>query len=237
MASVLDSITVPVHVVPVASKLDTAIKYSHLFVSIAVCILCAALSLLAYHANQSLTKAGAIMVDAASAVKSSQLLIKQSSYLVLNAGLTMNQLRAESLKEGVVLDQTNKQVSKTLTDLDTFVTTSTKGEATLLTTANETVQKVQPVLSEAHTTLQTTTQAVASLQTVTKSLNKVVSDPSIPASLKAAQKASESIATAMSNVSDMTADGKAYLHHLLHPKWCRSIANWSLAVVHALNPL
>lgn len=211
-------------------KLDTIIKFTHLLLGIALCTLCMVISLFVYHVNQSLTKADALVVDTSATVKRADLLIKQASYLTLQSGLTMNQVRLESIHESLVLDQTNKQVSKTLTDLDSFVLTSTQGESKLLATANETVQNVNPVLIQSQDTL-------ASLQVAAVGLGKLIADPSIPKTLQAVQKSSEATEMTMNNVADTSADVKQYVHHLLHPKWTRSVANWTLAVGHALNPL
>lgn len=68
------------------------------------------------------------------------------------------------------------------------------------------------------------------LQTTTRDLDTLVSDPANKKTLK-------SFADGSAALAATAQDGQQFVHKLLHPTWAHRIWNGSLAVVHALNPL
>lgn len=194
------------------------------------CTLCIFLTVLARTTTKTVAKLDTVVTDTDSVVKRVGLIEKQTEYLIQNAGLAANQARLASLKEAVMLDSVNSQVALTLGNLNQFIVSSRTGEVDLLETTRQTVQGVQPVLAQSQI-------AVEQLKTTLYSVNKLVSDPALPATLANVQATTAATTVAMSNVSSTTADIKQVVRNYLHPSWPHRIFSWGLAVVHALNPL
>jgi pyruvate kinase len=195
----------------------------------AVTFMCSAFGYLAVSSLHTLQHVNAVLEDVDHTVKRTDLLVKQSSYLVLNAGLTANQLRKASITQTAMLETMNAHIDKTLVDIDHLVITTGQNEAALVNTSNETVKQVQPVLHESQ-------KAVAALTKAIGDVDKVAADPNIPKTIQNVQDATKATASAMSNVSTTTHEFGDAVHQWLHPKWLTSTANWSLKVVHALSP-
>lgn len=180
--------------------------------------------------TKSVTNVDQMITDADSAVKRAELLEKQTEYVVLKIGITADQLNKQSIKESKALDLVTQQIQLTLGHVDSFVTTSTANESTLLATTQQTAQNIQPILIES--------KAVAvELHSTLQSVNKLVSDPALPIVLKNVQDTTKATSVAMKNVDDTSADVKQVVHNYLHPTWPHKIFSWTLLVVHALNPL
>lgn len=124
---------------------------------------------------------------------------KNFDYLILNLGLTANVARQASLKELAVLDTVNASLQKTVDNTNkTLVSTNaavTKAGA-LIVTLNQTAKDVQP--------------ALAASTAAMDSLNKVVSNPAIPASIAHVDSMTGSGAKVMQDVADKT-------HKIVHP--------------------
>ena len=110
----------------------------------------------------------------------------------------------------------------TLGHVDSFVIAGTNS-------INLTSMNTQPVLAEAHNSL-------AELTVSLTSLNKVVADPAIPATLKATQKAAEATADSMVEVKAMATEGHQWLHSMLHPTWPGRAYHTGLDLLRSLKP-
>lgn len=197
---------------------------------IAVCTLCIYISILAHKLTATVTKLDSVITDVDSTVKRVDLLTKQTSYLILQLGVTSDQVRKQSLKESKSLDVITSQIQSTLGHLDGLVVTSTKNEAELTQTANQTLQSLQPTIVQSQI-------ALAGLTTSLDSLNIVISNPDIPATLKAAKGATEATQTTMTNVAETSSDVHEAVHHYLHPGWVNSTVTWVLRIANVFNPL
>lgn len=124
---------------------------------------------------------------------------KNFDYLILNLGLTANVAKQASQKELLVLDQLNTAIQKTVdnTNKTLISTNATVNKAgALIVTLNQTAKDVQP-------TLAASTAAI-------EAVNKVVSDPAIPATIKHVDDMTGSGAKVMQDAADET-------HRLVHP--------------------
>lgn len=215
----------------------------------AVVFLCVQFGLLLHHANQTLTKLDPIVSSLGTVTANINKTLDEinrpcgghaSCGSLADLNKTLGTLRGvlgvvevAAKHENDQLYALDAQERVLYSDLHTTLVAgqNTLGRsADLLTTANTTVQGLQPVLAE-------TEIAVAQLQTTLGSVNTLVTDPDIPKTLAAVQKTSEQTAATMGNINKTSSDVKDAVHSYLHPSWPHRIFSWSLAVVHALNPL
>lgn len=172
-------------------------------VMFSVCFMCIAAGIFINHTNTTVTNLGSkvstTIDDVDSTVKRTDLLARQASYLVLNAGLTADQLRKASIKETVMLDTTNATLLKTLTDVDDLVVTS-----------RQTVKDVQPVLEQTKTT-------IATLDSTAANLNTLMSSPAIAKSLVNIEETTAATALASQHAEGILKDGKEEADKFVHP--------------------
>jgi hypothetical protein len=102
-------------------------------------------------------------------LKESNLAVKESQFLILQAGLTTGEVRKSAQKEYAILDDLNGRVNKTLDDFDHTVVT-----------ADHTVANLNPVFLQAGSLL---VQGTTTLKTA----NTLLADPDIFSTLKNAQ--------------------------------------------------
>lgn len=196
---------------------------------ISTTLLFLSLSLFTVRSLATVGKVNLILDHSDAVVRRSDLLVKQASFLVLQAGLTANEARKLSLKESIMLDSVNGQIAKTLTDVDELVVTSRANSTTLLNTTNTTIEQIQPVLAE-------TQKTVSSLNTTVIDLDRIVADPNITKTLLNVQESTAATASTMNSVADTTHEIQNAVHAYLHPTWLHKTADWTLKIVHAVNP-
>jgi chromosome segregation ATPase len=144
----------------------------------------------------------------------------------------IGQIEVAARHENAQLSTLDAQERTLYTDLHTTLVagqTTLGRSADLLTTANTTVQGLQPVLVESEI-------AVAQLQTTLDSVNTLVKDPALTATLKAVQATSEQTAATMSNVNKTSSDVKDAVHAYLHPTWFKVTTDWVLKIAKVFNP-
>jgi hypothetical protein len=209
--------------------MDRLLIISKIVAMFAISLLTLSLIVLVFRADATLTKINTFVDSADGLTERADLLLKQSSYLILNVGLTANQIRKASVTQAAELDILNAHVERTLIHVDAFVVNADHSQVQIAATTNETIKQIQPVLAEASTTLVGVQEAVSAL-------DKLITDPSIPKTLLALQESSVATASTMVSVSKTTSELQGAIHSYLHPSWLRSTATWGLRVAQALNP-
>lgn len=229
--------------------MNTALIIGKIAALFSLCILCISLSLVFFHANRTLTAVdGAVVGLNTVVINLNKSLVEVNRPCVqggdscgtiadFNRTLrtlrgTLGQVEAAAIHENKQLGTLDAQEQALYADVHATLFAGQKTleqSTTLLTTANQTVKGVQPLIVDAQ-------GSVAALTQATHSLNTVLSDPSIPATLKAAQNASEQLAGASVEVKGMAVEGHQWLHSMLHPTWPGRAYHVGLDLAHAFNP-
>jgi hypothetical protein len=209
--------------------MDKFLLFSKVSVLFSVCILCITLSFTALHFNRTLTKVDMVVDSANGLTKRADLLIKQTSFLVLQAGLTADQLRKASIKESATLDVVNAHLEQTLANVNQFVINADKSQVLLANTTNETIKQLNPVLKQ-------TTETIAEAQKAIGDIDALILNPSIPKTLLATQKAAEATAGTMGHVEGTASDIQDAAHKYLHPTWVTSTVNWIFKIGKVFAP-
>jgi ABC-type transporter Mla subunit MlaD len=196
---------------------------------ISICILCITLSFTALHFNKTLTKLDSVVDSANALTKRADLLVKQTSFLVLQAGLTADQLRKASIKESATLDTVNAHLEQTLANVNQFVINADKSQVILANTTNETIKQLQPVIKQSKDTIAEAQKALGDIDTL-------ILNPSIPKTLLAVQESSEATARTMANVDGVSTEVRQAVHSYLHPSWLRSSINWTVKIAKVFAP-
>jgi hypothetical protein len=140
------------------------------------------------------------------------------------------------VKESATLDAVNAEVKTTLAHVDQSVVALTVNQnlvtSHLVQTVDATtatVNSVQPVVDNLRVVTSTLNDNLLTLETTERNLNTVISNPAIPDSMRR----TDAILTSGQHIA---ADGEHLVHSYVYPKPIVSVINWTLKVVHAVNP-
>lgn len=159
--------------------------------------------------------------------------LDEAHRLTLEAGLTAMEARKASAKESAYLDQWNRGISETVSDVHGVMgaTQSTIAAiqhtsdqlTTTLETTQETVQALQAPIEQADTTL-------AALQPVISHLDDLVTSPDITGTLS-------HVESTAGHVDATAADIQQEVHSLTHPTIVHKAWGIVLDVARVFNPL
>lgn len=152
--------------------------------------------------------------------------IDEAHRLTLEAGLTVMEARKASLKESAYLDQWNKQLSKTLTDVDLTVSdlrTVSAASVGMLNTTQQTVNSLQAPIQSANQTLMAAQKAISDL-------DKLEQDPALTDTI------AHTDAT-MSHLDATTKDVQDEVYRYTHPGIWTKIKGFALDIAKVFNPL
>ena len=195
--------------------------------NILVCIALLSVSILCVSASYNLTTVtkhlSATLMEADTTITKVNSELDEVHRLTLELALTSETVRKTSIKESVYIDQLNRQVTQVIRNLNDTLVTTTNNETEVATAATQTIQQIQPVLSSANSEMQ-------ALQVATHSLNTLVTDPHLTATIA-------NVDSTTNHLNGTSKDVQSYVHSILHPTWAHKLFSWTLAVVHAVNPL
>lgn len=148
---------------------------------------------------------------------------KNVDYLILKLGLTADNANKASKKELDTLDNLNAQLTSTVANTNKTLTTTNDAIAhistdssKLMNSGNDTVLELKARLQDLQKTTQASTDAITSL-------NTLISNPDIPATINNAKTTTNKLSETVGNFDDMVIDTKGVWHKFLHPTWPRQV--------------
>jgi ABC-type transporter Mla subunit MlaD len=145
--------------------------------------------------------------------------IDEAHRLTLELALTSETVRKTSLKESAFVDTANSQVIQVLDNLNATLVSvratsdqAARSASDVASVTSTTIQNVQPVLEAATSELKT-------LQTTTESLNTLVTDPHLAATVANVDETTQ-------HLNKTAAETESWMHGILHPSWASRIKSW-----------
>jgi ABC-type transporter Mla subunit MlaD len=139
--------------------------------------------------------------------------------LTVEAALTATEARKASVQEEQFLTTSNKQVAQVLDNLNATLVSvratsdqAARSASDVASVTSTTIQNVQPVLEAATSELKT-------LQTTTESLNTLVTDPHLAATVANVDETTQ-------HLNKTAAETESWMHGILHPSWASRIKSW-----------
>jgi ABC-type transporter Mla subunit MlaD len=139
--------------------------------------------------------------------------------LTVEAALTATEARKASVQEEQFLTTSNKQVAQVLDNLNATLVSvratsdqAARSASDVASVTSTTIQNVQPVLEAATSELKT-------LQTTTESLNTLVADPHLAATIANVDETTQ-------HLNKTAAETESWMHGILHPSWASRIKSW-----------
>lgn len=155
--------------------------------------------------------------------KRADLTWKNVDYLILKLGLTASNANKASEKELATLDNLNSQLNSTVDNTNKTLTTTNDAIAhmdanssILMHSGNDAVLELKARLQDLQKTTQASTEAI-------NSLNTLIANPDIPATINNAKSATSKLSDTVGNFDDMVIDTKGVWHKFLHPTWPRQV--------------
>ena len=200
--------------------MNAALQIAKMFAIAALTFLLLALGIAAVHVDRetgnSAAKINALIVDTDNTVKRANLTLKESDYLILKAGLTADSAKLASDKELVMLDQWNRQITRTMGDVDGTVRTAGASMSSLTLHSDQTIDQVRTTIAGVQPTLAAATTAL-------QAANGVLSNPDIQVLLANSAGAAKNINGSTANLDATTAEVRQAVHSYLHPTWPKRI--------------
>jgi ABC-type transporter Mla subunit MlaD len=145
--------------------------------------------------------------------------IDEMHRLTLEAALTAAEARKASVQEEQFLTTSNKQVAQVLDNLNATLVSvratsdqAARSASDVASVTSTTIQNVQPILEAA-------TSELKALQTTTESLNTLVADPHLAATIANVDETTQ-------HLNKTAAETESWMHGILHPSWASRIKSW-----------
>lgn len=157
--------------------------------------------------------------------------------LLVHIDLTANAARLASNKESAYLDQWNKQISETMVNVNGVLETTQQtiavtasNETDIISASKQTLLITQKAIQGLTPVEENASQELAALKTATDSLNTLVSDPQLTATIA-------NVNSTTKHIDGTTADVQQYVYDITHPTLLHKVWNGMLDIAHVFNPL